>query len=1333
MKKNFTLLLILLLSSCKLAETYKPGGFGSVNGGTGGNTSSLVTISGRVMSTATYNSSSGSFLGLMVRNNYVRQSSERDTWLMNKVVPYGATCASTDPCKSATWSLQYLGSTTVVATGTSDCGDFTIPSVPDGNEGVVTFTCQGNKSQRCIVKAGDTGLNCNAIADAVADTVEAAVAGSMLDPAMAGKILAKVATAIVETTNNDNTESEELKTAIDICKSISSDTNRKACYKNALLSSTQSSTLNVVKTLVQTWNVRNLLNFIVVTLNYQLSFDNFIFSRLGTEIDNWASSDFIAKTREVVIDLVNNPDYIGGDPNNGEQVAKIECKIWYNKFQSGGEAIFRPTLVTNNDGLQEPSCLNKKEIALLTGLNESDTKIANYFTALASAQGDWKYQIGNAKDINNNPLPCNNSISWNTSDSFCLSKPELKFSSRLVEPDRNDLSGENNRFSPERRAGLIEASDLIMAKLLEIENLSKVAGPLFGCINMSNNGPPTIDFANINCSNKLKTEMSKLRNEFGGIGGLYNYLNYPDRYASSGSSKLSLSDIHKAFSRIDFSSSQLINVTRDSYYSRSVNTGTMNLTNWVSPTVEFSIGIPFLSNIFKPSANNFTNSSIDTTTFFSIVENGKLSNKYNLTFKMFEKIPILTDIQASIQSASHHENFNPFGAKYTNAVARKKPKDSLGNVDYSAKDFPVFCKMVNRSNDQAMLKELSPDTKIVCIPDPTDITNPNLTNGATTIDSNDSAKFNNMPTGYPFVLQQRGFNGDQYGSVYGLADRKTGMSVRIGGEEVFILEAKATNDSSFVVENGPCTPNGTSGVNVTNYSINGNVVKVKMFYGQGNNSKNDIRKAYCLNMSSIISIDADTRLFYGGNISVTSTQNGSTFNYNMPLVGGKDINDTQNFNFKPMCWFSASSYFVSDSVNSSYGQTKFKTSSSYTGASSSYVDSGGNTHLVVGPQGTDVVDFCENAASYSSTLPVTYYLTFFSDYSFIDVTKFRSTKPIGIYSDTDKTTYYGIISNLGLIEANLKPTLTTLPVSTKLANMGASSFTNSVRILNLKHNSKYDPYCDDIDGDGVCNCKNSLGALVTNRECTLADEVLEPTMSFPPYRSDSSDGKKYVDFFNTFGGKSGANLSDATLLSTIDMKYLNDNKIYLDYQAIFKCAFKQGSNSEALSPNFFHSGKFSNTHFSGCPEADSAMPLPVITDNNNVGTSGGGPIRIIKPVPMNNAFDIARPRKLLNMIQYATKSVGQGVAIDPSKKVFSFDEALALVQVRYDLPPRDFKVRAGDASGSIANDLSFIFSPNGVCHNTPDIITSLLTVLVHPEKLNITEPDAATVGANCQN
>ena len=76
---------------------------------------------------------------------------------------------------------------------------------------------------------------------------------------------------------------------------------------------------------------------------------------------------------------------------------------------------------------------------------------------------------------------------------------------------------------------------------------------------------------------------------------------------------------------------------------------------------------------------------------------------------------------------------------------------------------------------------------------------------------------------------------------------------------------------------------------------------------------------------------------------------------------------------------------------------------------------------------------------------------------------------------------------------------------------------------------------------------------------------------------------------------------------------------------------------------------------------------------------------MVNPVPMNNTYAIARPNAIINLINYATKTVGQGVAIDANAQVFTFDEALALVALRYQMPTFDIPVYAtGTTTASTA-------------------------------------------------
>ena len=78
------------------------------------------------------------------------------------------------------------------------------------------------------------------------------------------------------------------------------------------------------------------------------------------------------------------------------------------------------------------------------------------------------------------------------------------------------------------------------------------------------------------------------------------------------------------------------------------------------------------------------------------------------------------------------------------------------------------------------------------------------------------------------------------------------------------------------------------------------------------------------------------------------------------------------------------------------------------------------------------------------------------------------------------------------------------------------------------------------------------------------------------------------------------------------------------------------------------------------------------------------------PKPMNNAYDIERPNTMTGLINFATKTIGQGVQISPTAKIFSFDEALALIALRYEFPPENFAVY--QPGTTTASKLRFLIS-----------------------------------------
>jgi len=215
MKTTALLALVLLMSACQEFKPYQSGGFGSINGGAIDNTSSMVTISGRVMSSATYQAYNSSLLGMRV--DAIRSLQGLSNGRDARKAGHGTVLAVVaNDCANVTWSMRYVGGgNTVRASGSADGdGAFEVPEVPEGKEGVISFNC-GSGAQKCLVKAGDTGLSCNAVADGVVGALEASFGNSLTNSSFNGRTIAKVAGSIVEATNSDSADAESLKSAIE--------------------------------------------------------------------------------------------------------------------------------------------------------------------------------------------------------------------------------------------------------------------------------------------------------------------------------------------------------------------------------------------------------------------------------------------------------------------------------------------------------------------------------------------------------------------------------------------------------------------------------------------------------------------------------------------------------------------------------------------------------------------------------------------------------------------------------------------------------------------------------------------------------------------------------------------------------------------------------------------------------------------------------------------------------------------------------------------------------------------------------------------------------------
>jgi hypothetical protein len=1324
MARNFSFILlfaILIVIGCNPVQQYKAGGFGSVNGGDAGNGSAIVTISGSVMSSTTFQSINSQALGTQGFSAFqsalysIVEASQYSSPLLSS-----SAAISSNACADATWSMSYVGGGgEVIKTGRADVdGAFEVPSVPAGKEAVIVFNC-GTTTQKCLVKGGDAGKNCNAIADGVVGALEASLGKNLTSPDLAAKSVANVASSIVEATNSDSADAETLKTAVTTCKALTDEAAKKLCYKNSFMSSSQSATFEVVKTLANSWDVRSLFNFVIGTAGMVIEVDDFLYTDLGIEVDRWLNTNFVSQTKGIITDLINNPDYVQGDSSKGEQVLKLECQMWYTKYQSGGQTTFTPTTIA---GI--PSCANANALAELANIPVNDSRITNFISAINNGGGGGgggsNYQLGTPGDDNGNGVidggesPVSNACSnnsWSVKGNFCVEIPKLYLRSRVTEADRNDISGDfsTNKFNFDNRVSLVSASEAVDDTIAELDSISRdpslsPSDYRKNCALLNPSGPPVIA-NNTNCKDWVNSYMSPIKNEFSGLIGAYIFLSNPSTY-NLNQTKLSLMDIHKVFSKSNLMNSKLFNNSKGQFtqVKSSFSSGGDTRDLWMPPLVNTrSVNNLFIPDVFVWNPNNGNNQvTVSLNAFNTLSSNGTLYDRFSLTFQPFLIIPNTTQIQTMVQNSSHHEPWNPLGQKLYDIPGIQRPTTNF--------KYPIYCKMTNRKrlddsgNPLPMVKELSKSTKIECLADPWDSgVTLTATEGLFNVPSNFA---------YPFVLQSRGYQGEGKGSLMTLIDRKTGQPLRIGGTEIMILEG--LNGNSSVMVEGTC---GT-GFSEPSNSSDAPIVKVRYTYGGGSNSRSEIITAYCLNMSSVVQSDNNTRPYFAGEINVS----GFNGTFKMPLVGGRLITDP-GFNLNPVCLFSSNLTF---NFNGTLGRNIVN----YSGAgtpptvSSPFVIQGFNNNEIITSLGdsANIIDYCSQ--SHGGTTK--YYLRETWTGNFYDVTNssVRDSFPLGLIKASDNSVVDNIYIRLGAVEDHyVGGTLT-------IANINPRTWFYPLKILNQRHNPKFDPFCDDVgDGnggqpDGICNCfdgaiPNTNVLKADQNDCNLGDRAAEPTISNAPYWQHDPNVNSFRTFFSNYGGKSGSELSrdhdnnPSTPNIPLDDNYLFSNQLWMRLEEILICKFKN-SAGEVVKPTQIVRQNLASQNFPGCPDSNGLISS---TPSGAWPPSvGGGPVRVIKPVQMKNAYDISYPKKFMTLLNFATKTIGQGVTIDPNKKQFTFEEAVAFIEMRKMLPPNVDALY--NQQGAPMQDYSLSFGTLYTQDEPQDTIGGVFFGITKPTMLN---------------
>lgn len=242
---------------------------------------------------------------------------------------------------------------------------------------------------------------------------------------------------------------------------------------------------------------------------------------------------------------------------------------------------------------------------------------------------------------------------------------------------------------------------------------------------------------------------------------------------------------------------------------------------------------------------------------------------------------------------------------------------------------------------------------------------------------------------------------------------------------------------------------------------------------------------------------------------------------------------------------------------------------------------------------------------------------------------------------------------------------------------GIKPYLLGYEIANRRYDSRFDPFCIDTDGDRACDCYRDTDGSDGNAEihltatsqpsaseCTLEDRGGdEPTFPDAPIWSDDPNAGSFWRIIEACGDLAGNALKDC--LADVRNSGHDIERIYADWRRLFTCA----DASKKLD----------------------WVDIPRLLSEEHLMTGGGcgseengfmGPVRLLRIISRDNAFDIERPQTFLNMVSRATASTGVGVTVPKEKKIFNFMEALAMTYVRLVLPIRA-QVYGPDRSGGI--------------------------------------------------
>ncbi len=1098
-------------------------------------------------------------------------------------------------CDNSAYSVYLVGGDgTVIDSGYAYNGEFWVAADPN-HEIVIEFAC----GQTCFGKPGSSDLVCDPISTTVVYALEKSLDSSVKsDPDFEGLSIAKIAEGIVETLklmsqlDPTNNIVGKLEDAVE----IGGDTGKET-MKDIIMGSSVGALFTSMQTLAQEKKVHN------------QALDD------GDATDDAANQ--AAQSAWTVRKVV-------------EMLTGLGLQVEFELNSSDGMSIYH-SIFTDIDtwvGTNFVAEFRKYVSQLYTSLYINHTTSTVTLVCVAENESDWEkkpiiyppYLVSSGSEYNT--LSCMHQDTLSDTDILGITKNggtemadingddiyRLKayIKPSFEETNRNDPKGEHEKENDAFHKFSID----VIRIFDEFETAMSPGGVCADDVSgdVVNGG----DFEFLEGFAQCIDD-NGLDRYFSGLLGIYQFM----RNNTLRSTKFSLRDIHDTLVGVNYMSMRLQgDLWQAGLDDRWLEVQLSDVSSddndtWISawqfdstsydatadPVLDLVCPSIFCNNGDEPKSGPITMTLAQLYNSDAAINSVLEMNEppYDVTMKTFENIPSMTEIRDYIFEDAHHEPYNTAGSK-TFHVKGVSAADSSN--DYEA-DYPILCMIQNANAAGAFVAGTS---SIVC--------------GAainTTWDSEGNPADKSEYQSY-YALQQRGEAGsvgeaDMY---YGLISINTGLDYNLNGRE---FRVRGVHEDY----SGGLTADGQ-----TLSSVN------QEFCNTWQNSEGEMQSHCWQEIFDYVTVEFPDTFFpessyypYSWNIPMTSTwedYQGNTYEWDWNMSLAISRNNTENIWNDDFAICLANNAVIVDTTND------------ITKVLYAEVDSS-----------SDLVDCFNNSES------TFYYLQL--DWRGVDAS-----------SDYE----YQLVRNDGSFMWSLDSTTdSTTDAMISLEEIAAVNPANDMgpavkeerllhfEIANLSHDAKYDPFCDDTNGNGYCDCTSSLYA--TDYKCNLTDDVIEPTLSDAPYWYGDSQVDDVRLVISTCGGESGMTLIDClqdlqdgshpTADGSADISQLHN----VDWSRLFEC-----SDSTKVI-------KWIDTY-----QIINGQTTDV---GGNCGSLGEkGPVRMIKLTKRNNAYDVERPHTMLKLISAATATSGTGVTIDPNADTFNFQEAIALTFLRFAFP-----------------------------------------------------------------